>query len=331
MPKPKPHEESFGFYQCSLLLPLNSPLRDEVIGKVMPSKRLAKRSVALKACRLLHEKEEFDDEHLLPKVVDSVDFEDEDEDLVVTPPGSDKVSRQYPQDFHHCRPVAGHVSFLYAIDFESIEPCADEKMFFMPEVVDTQFGILSSKPIPSLSSFPMMTRSGKVEVHLQGCDAIVLEHEDLAKLESFHKFLFQEVIYLFKNQLDFDLDQSQIQCLIVPLKTGSKTVDFAFVDEMINAQKIDWNERPTFDNYHFDPSRFADGIVVPWYRPFGKLMPYYVDSLTYLTPLSPFPDCETKTYEWYYLSKYDLKVTNRKQRLVQVSLDLAHKNFLLSR
>jgi endoribonuclease Dicer len=42
-------------FQCHLFLPLNSPLRDEVIGDVMPTKRLAKRAVALKASIKLHE------------------------------------------------------------------------------------------------------------------------------------------------------------------------------------------------------------------------------------------------------------------------------------
>ena len=53
-------------YRCRLILPRNSPLTQEMIGEVMPSKRMAKRAVALKACIHLHELKELDDIHLLP-------------------------------------------------------------------------------------------------------------------------------------------------------------------------------------------------------------------------------------------------------------------------
>ncbi len=53
-------------FRCHLRLPQNSPLKEELIGQVMPTKRLAKRAVALSACIRLHELKELDDIHLLP-------------------------------------------------------------------------------------------------------------------------------------------------------------------------------------------------------------------------------------------------------------------------
>ncbi|XP_059352941.1 endoribonuclease Dicer-like [Daphnia carinata] len=71
LPITKPHTGqaatvSHGFYQCQLLLPKSSPLQEEIVGEPMPTKRLAKRTVALRACQRLHTLKELDDLHLLP-------------------------------------------------------------------------------------------------------------------------------------------------------------------------------------------------------------------------------------------------------------------------
>lgn len=68
-PKPLPNkatQDTYGLYECRLALPKSSPLQEEIIGEPMPTKRLAKRTAALRACQLLHTLKEFDDIHLLP-------------------------------------------------------------------------------------------------------------------------------------------------------------------------------------------------------------------------------------------------------------------------
>uniref|UniRef100_UPI003AFB824B AncD1D2 n=1 Tax=synthetic construct TaxID=32630 RepID=UPI003AFB824B len=59
------NEEENKMFRCTLRLPINSPLREPITGQPMPSKKLAKRSAALEACKKLHEMGELDD-HLLP-------------------------------------------------------------------------------------------------------------------------------------------------------------------------------------------------------------------------------------------------------------------------
>lgn len=69
IPKPPPNQVatvSYGLYQCQLLLPKSSPLQEEIVGEPMPTKRLAKRTVALRVCQRLHTLKELDDLHLLP-------------------------------------------------------------------------------------------------------------------------------------------------------------------------------------------------------------------------------------------------------------------------
>jgi hypothetical protein len=40
---------------------------------------------------------------------------------------------------------------------------------------------------------------------LCGADSVILDQSQLGKLERFHQFVFQDVLFLWKRQLDFDL------------------------------------------------------------------------------------------------------------------------------
>lgn len=65
-------------YVCSLQLPINSPLRQTVSGLPMPSKVIAKRSAALEACRLLHQRKELDD-NFYPTGKENLRLEEEED------------------------------------------------------------------------------------------------------------------------------------------------------------------------------------------------------------------------------------------------------------
>ncbi|XP_072284638.1 LOW QUALITY PROTEIN: endoribonuclease Dicer [Pyxicephalus adspersus] len=54
-PKCKTRENGDGFYQATLYLPINSPLRAPIVGPYMNCARLAERAVALICCKKLHE------------------------------------------------------------------------------------------------------------------------------------------------------------------------------------------------------------------------------------------------------------------------------------
>jgi endoribonuclease Dicer len=117
-------------FQCNLFLPLNSPLRDEVIGDVMPTKRLAKRAVALKASIKLHELKELNDNHLFPmprlNVIDD-DLSTEDKENSSAPQLNKEniavYNQRLPGCFSNCRPLPGQQCFVNAIDFTLIKPC----------------------------------------------------------------------------------------------------------------------------------------------------------------------------------------------------------------
>lgn len=326
-------------YQCRLILPLNSPLREEIIGDVMPTKRLAKRAVALKACIMLHKLKELDDVHLFPILRQIPEEEEEElpiEDDASVPQHHGNVTickRRFPACFSNCRPIPREPNFVYLIDFMLMKPCQDVNKLFFPFAVETKLAILTSQVIPAICPFPLVTRAGEFQVNLCGVDSVILDDSQLEKLEKFHQFIFQDVIFLWKRQLDFDLQASDLQYLIVPLQSATEKLDFVLIEKMINAPTVEWEKRPPFtgNKFSFEPKEYVDAVIVPSYKPLGTLNPFYVDGVSDLTPLSAFPERENETYASYFSKKYNQILTNENQQLVQVSREITGKNFLVPR
>lgn len=338
-----PDTEESQLFECRIVLPLNSPLKEEVVSCVMPSQRLAKRSAALKTCVKLHELKELDDVHLFPRTKslpeESFDDGDEDDDSIVssgTPGQSTAVPyvKMLPECFTNCRPVPGLSSFVYWLNFSLIKPTSEGRKFYLPQTVDVKLALVSSRVIPSTCPFPLVTRAGEFNVQVVGVDSVVLSEHQLELLTKFHRFLFCDVIYLGKKlKLQFEPETAISQQLVVPLRQENNKIDFDFIEKMLNAPAIDWENKPTFEGtFQFDCSQYADAVVFPWYRPFGTLNAYYVDLVSNLTPLSPFPEDKFPNYAEYYRSRYDIVLTNQdQQRLLDVSRELTGKNFLVPR
>lgn len=78
-------------YQYTIRLPINSPLKQDILGLPMPSRILARRMAALHACKILHQSGELDD-YLQPigkegfrasePDWENFELEKEDEDIV---------------------------------------------------------------------------------------------------------------------------------------------------------------------------------------------------------------------------------------------------------
>lgn len=326
-------------FQCRLFLPLNSPLREEVVGDIMPSKRLAKQAVALKTCIKLHELKELDDVHLFPvkvKLQNDLDAFLEEKYMEVEGPGApggekkDIFERHIPACFSDCRPLAGEQCYVYAIKFTVVKPCKDPKNQYLPFTVDTQLAILTSRTIPTVCSFPLVTKAGEIQVEISGVDCVVLDEDQLETMRRFHRFLFYDVIYLRRIELEFDPEFASVQFLVVPVERETGRLDFRFADRMVSAPYVDWEKKPD-EVFHFDAAAYGDAVVLPWYRPLGVVNAFYVDSVTELTPLSCFPEKPFTNYADYFQKKYKLTVTETEQRLLSVSREVSGKNFLLYR
>jgi endoribonuclease Dicer len=208
----------------------------------MPSKSLAKRSVALEACRQLHQLKELDDSFLpigkenlrLEEEEDyNADLEEENVPDTNPRPGTTKrrhyYYKQVADPFTNCLPQLSQPCYLYAITMVLTEAIPEEqntrgRKIYKPETSTQSLGILSSKPIPQICPFPIFTRSGEVEVDVvQVEESVAISQEQLERISHFQRYIFKNVLTLEKDPMLFDPTNANCSYLIVPLRKKTMT------------------------------------------------------------------------------------------------------------
>ncbi|XP_017052543.1 endoribonuclease Dcr-1 [Drosophila ficusphila] len=352
--------EGVTVFQYTLRLPINSPLKHDIVGLPMPTQTLARRLAALQACVELHRIGELDDQlqpigkegfRALEPDWECFDLEPEDEQIVQLSdeprPGTTKRRQYYykriASEFCDCRPVAGAPCYLYFIQLTLQCPIPEEqntrgRKIYPPEDAQQGFGILTTKRIPKLSAFSIFTRSGEVKVSLVlAKDRVVLTSEQIVCINGFLNYTFTNVLRLQKFLMLFDPDSTENCVFIVPtVKTpaGGKNIDWQFL-ELIQAngntmpRAVPDEERQA---QAFDAQRFQDAVVMPWYRNQDQPQYFYVAEICpHLSPLSCFPGDNYRTFKHYYLVKYGLTIQNASQPLLDVDHTSARLNFLTPR
>ncbi|KAL5008233.1 hypothetical protein ScPMuIL_013814 [Solemya velum] len=328
---------------ATVQLPINSPIREEVTGVVMPSKSLAKKSAALKMCELLHKSGELDDQ-LMPVgkeffMYEEEDKDNEDEDMLgEARPGTTKRKQYYFKKVANAllesHPKSPSMNQLYLIDLRLTGPITEDqntrgRRIYAPEETTRSFGLITSKSIPS----------GEVTVSLSLLSqSVEINDEDFSKLQQFHTFLFSNVLRLEKDPMEYNAESALVGCLIVPLNGSALTdlqIDWNFVN-YVETNKMG-HRKNIFgvkkDNYEFHRDVLEDAVVMPSYRNIDQPQHFYVAEIrTDLTPLSPFPSPELyKTFSDYYTSKYGLVITSKTQPLLDVDHTSARLNLLTPR
>uniref|UniRef100_A0A182VRB7 ribonuclease III n=1 Tax=Anopheles minimus TaxID=112268 RepID=A0A182VRB7_9DIPT len=360
-------------YQYTIRLPINSPWKEDILGLPMPTETLARRLAAYMTCRMLHAAGELDHsfqpygkEAFRAFESDWENFELEDTDALILSANSDPrpgttKRRQYyykriASVFNDCRPGVGTVAYLYHIRMELICPIPEEqntrgRKIYAPEESAQGFGILTTKLIPKISSFPIFTRSGEVKVSLDLCPQRVhLSAQQLEMVNCFVKYTFTKVLRLQKSLMLYDSNAVENCFFIVPTIRRSATVatngakinqpDDVMVDwEFV--EKIATNVHrsgPTFipdearQGYTFDVGKFRDAVVMPWYRNRDQPQYFYVAEIcNHLSPKSAFPGSNYATFEEYYHRKYSIHIQNLRQPLLDVDHTSARLNFLTPR
>ncbi|KAH8295141.1 hypothetical protein KR018_007712 [Drosophila ironensis] len=347
-------------YQYTLRLPINSPLKHDIVGLPMPTQTLARRLAALQACIELHKIGELDDQlqpigkegfRALEPDWECFDLEPEDEKIVQMSdeprPGTTKRRQYYykriASEFCDCRPVAGAPCYLYFIQLTLQCPIPEEqntrgRKIYPPEDAQQGFGILTTKRIPKLSAFSIFTRSGEVKVSLElAKKRVVLTDEQIGCINGFLNYTFTNVLRLQKFLMLFDPDSTENCVFIVPTvksSAGGKKIDWQFLD-VIQAngntmpRQVPDEERQA---QPFDAQRFQDAVVMPWYRNQDQPQYFYVAEICpHLSPLSCFPGDNYRTFKHYYFVKYGLTIQNPSQPLLDVDHTSARLNFLTPR
>ncbi|XP_050071752.1 endoribonuclease Dcr-1 [Anopheles maculipalpis] len=357
-------------YQYTIRLPINSPWKEDILGLPMPTETLARRLAAYITCRMLHAAGELDNsfqpygkEAFRAFEADWENFELEETDAMILSKNSDPrpgttKRRQYyykriASVFNDCRPDVDTVAYMYHIRMELICPIPEEqntrgRKIYAPEDSPQGFGILTTKLIPKISSFPIFTRSGEVKVSLDLCpQRVQLSVQQLEMVNCFVKYTFTKVLRLQKSLMLYDANATENCFFIVPTVrrsvpngVGNGPSDDVMVDwEFV--EKIATNVHrsgPTFipdearQGYTFDVSKFRDAVVMPWYRNRDQPQYFYVAEIcNHLSPKSAFPGSNYATFEEYYHRKYSIHIQNLRQPLLDVDHTSARLNFLTPR
>ena len=82
------------------------------------------------------------------------------------------------------------------------------------------FGILSSKKIPMLPSFPIFMNVGSLQINLKANIVVeALSYDEIEHLKNFHTIIFQEkMLSLMKDFMVFDIANEANCYLVVPGK-----------------------------------------------------------------------------------------------------------------
>ncbi|GFS16244.1 endoribonuclease Dicer [Elysia marginata] len=352
-------------YVAYLRLPINSPVKQELQGPAMRSKKLAKMAVALEMCKILHEKGELDDQ-LLPVGKEMFVYEeeeewaDEDDSGGQARPGTTKRKQYYTKKvanaMMHCQPKPEKKSYLYLISLTLTGPITEEqntrgRLIYAPEDTRQTLGLLLDKPIPQMPDFPVYTRSGEVTASVDLlCSDMSLSEVEISSLLQFHHFVFSGVLHLEKDPMEFNPEQAEYGCVVVPLNGKEELkIDWEFVDKVIqfmsSQKRADMTKRKKGsgrgvksgedkdEQFRFRIEDFEDAVVMPSYRNMDQPQHFYVAEIrTDLNPLSPFPSPELyKTFQDYYTTKYGLEISCKDQPLLDVDHTSARLNLLTPR
>ncbi|TMW45212.1 hypothetical protein DOY81_009702 [Sarcophaga bullata] len=346
-------------YQYTIRLPINSPLKYDIVGLPMPTHILARRMAALQACIELHKSVELDDNlqpigkegfRAIETDWENFELEEQDEKIVAENseprPGTTKRRQYYykriASEFCDCRPVAGESCYLYLLDLTLQCPIPEEqntrgRKIYPPEDALQGFGILTLKKIPKVSSFPIFTRSGEVKVSLVlHPQRVILNERQISCINTFINYTFTKVLRLKKFLMLFDPESTENCVFIVPtIKTpcDDKVIDWDFLKLIEQNANMMPTPVPEEERHaqEFSAEKFNDAVVMPWYRNQDQPHYFYVAEICHqLSPLSKFPSLKYRTFMHYYYLKYGLKI-HPKQPLLDVDHTSARLNFLTPR
>lgn len=355
----KTDRKGIALYQYTLRLPLNSPMKYDIVGIPMPTRTIARRVAALIACRILHKSGELDD-NLQPigkegfRAIEpdwevfELDKADEEisGDTSEPRPGTTKRRQYYYKRiasvFSQCRPSTKTRAYLYHITMVLQCPIPEEqntrgRKIYPPEDAVQSFGILTTKKISKISAFPIFTRSGEVKVSLQLIkENVTLDDDQLGKVNNFINYTFTNVLRLRKYLMLFDPEAVENSFFVIPVTrdSGEIEVDWKFLELIqkninMTPQYVSDEDR---SNQPFDHNRFKDAVVMPFYRNQDQPQYFYVAEICYqLSPESSFPGENYTTFREYYFKKYNIEIQNKTQPLLDVDHTSARLNFLTPR
>lgn len=330
--------------KCYLQLPSDCPLRDFIEGPEQKNVVLAKRAVALEACKRLYELGEFDSEllpvgrtsllasylNLLPNWKDETDTVGENEQNLKSKTGLKDNKRlcfkQFPECLSNCQPEPNKTVYLHLIKFMPVyqEPTNDRlNVFYHLLKSDYEFGILSTKPLPQVCEFPIFMNVGELLITVESnVTTLQLSEEDIQCIVNLHSLLFLHVLQLVKSFMMRDTESKENSYLIVPVKPGTVTrveIEWDIVRNIKSIPKVKEPSKEVRKQLVVNDRTHLGSVISPWYRSLLPQQNYVVTKVcTDMTEKSQFPSEEFQSYEDYFRNKYNLEVFCKDQPLIEV-------------
>lgn len=347
-------------YYCEVRLPINSPVRQAIIGPQAPTKALAMRLAAFTACKVLHSVGELDT-NMCPIKKESMKawtpWLNTKEFSRSRAKGSNQIqsigSTKHRQYYKKriarvfSGPLVSANSICHLYKFKMVLTCEipDEqnrrgRRIIDPNETNRNYAIVCTTKLPTICSFPVFTRSGEVMISLELVEEnFTLTNQQVNDLRTFHEYTFSKVLRLEKYPTIFKPENSPFTVLLAPvIDDNSKItrVDWEFVTKIVNSDceshEPDVEQRKRFV---FNKENYEDAVVIPWYRLTDRQQfAYYVAEICdNMSPQSSFPDTNSgfKTFIDYYESKYNIVIYNKNQPVLDVDHTSARLNLLTPR
>ncbi|XP_057325041.1 endoribonuclease Dicer [Microplitis mediator] len=327
-------------FKVSVRLPIDSPLREEIVGDEMSSTNLAKQSAAMKACIRLHLLGELTD-RLLPKdskeIIEDITelltyWKDENDDnkKVVGTKGKKRFYKYVnPSCLYDCFPLTNHHNYMHLIKLQML-PLPNNQVFCTMINNDRNFALVTNKPMKPIPGFPIFMTYGPVNVTVDTNYArCPLTREQLECLRKFHWIIFKDILELVRNFMILQNTESDPinladNLLVAPL-TPEGEIDWAVINnwDKIELSPIELDAQNSPDIQELD-------LVIPRYRSTEKA--YIVLKVRDdMTPRSLFANNKFESYVDFYLEKYGVVIENPDQSLLEVRTISKDINFIKPR
>lgn len=324
-------------YECTLRMPINSPLRQTIVSAPMRRKRLAKMCAALKACQLLDQKGELN-ENLVPisSLVENAlekelgDVEEEDGKGAI--PGTNRRRQVYdkrvPIFLKGVKAEPDRPCFLNIINMTLVEPLPKTlnprgRPLYDPAKTPRALALLCTVKLPSVNPFPVFTKCGKILVTVTACETpFILTDQNIQDIEDFHKFIFSDALWL-KGLIEFLPCVAPNSYYICPVIKEKIDWDFIISTKQHPYQREKLKTKATVERTPFDLEKFSDAVLMRSYKidTWKTELPtfHYVAKICYdMTPKSPFElDDKFKTYQEYFFAKYNVLIYDMEQPLLE--------------
>ncbi|CAG9577532.1 unnamed protein product [Danaus chrysippus] len=347
-------------YVCTLRMPLNCPVKFNIVGHPMPTRSLARRMAALLASRVLHRVGELDDQ-LLPigkenfkaAEMENINLEESGENAR---PGTTKRRQYYYKRtaaaLTNCRPIVEYTD-------EDVEknPHTSESGKVVSR--NTLYAIESRLCCALPERYN--TRGRRLHAPQNASQAIGIL---MLGGTRFMEFVFSDVLRVRRRGMKL-ADNTPNNYYVVPTVKKTSTdgttwidIDWPFLDliyqhtEEKRCLDIDkpmlWAEENKKEDkkgkkienpllkpgevFVFDAEKYKEAVVTPWYRNQDQPQFFLVAEICWnLTPDSSFPSSQHASFRSYYKSKYGAELTQSNQPLLDVDHTSARLNLLTPR